>query len=140
MKVGELAKNLNVTSDTVRYYTRIGLLKPNISDTNSYRQYTYLDRKRLHFILNARYLGFSIKDIQEILNESTKGVSSCPVVRKLIKKRLEETERQFQQMLTLRKRMKSAIKLWSDKPDKAPTSEMVCYLIEDFSQTLIEEK
>ncbi|PCJ51139.1 MAG: MerR family transcriptional regulator [Gammaproteobacteria bacterium] len=140
MRVSQLAKSLNVTPDTVRYYTRIGFLSPKKNNENGYKSYDHQDQKRLHFILNARHLGFSVKDIQEILSESDKGVSSCPVVRKLIEKRLEETEQQFQQTLALRTRMQLAIKQWRDKSDMEPTSEMICHLIEDFSQTLIEDK
>lgn len=139
MRVSQLAKSLNVAPDTVRYYTRIGFLSPKKDSENGYKSYGYQDQKRLHFILNARHLGFSVKDIQEILSESDKGVSSCPVVRRLIEKRLQETEKQFQQTFALRTRMQSAIKEWRDKPDMAPTSEMICHLIEDFSQTLTEE-
>ena len=140
MRVSQLAKSLNVAPDTVRYYTRIGFLSPKKDIENGYKRYGYQDQKRLHFILCARHLGFSVKDIQEILSESDKGESSCPVVRKLIEKRLEETEKQFQETLALRARMQSAIQEWRDKPDMEPTSEMICHLIEDFSQTLTEEK
>jgi DNA-binding transcriptional MerR regulator len=138
MKVSQLAKDLRVPPDTVRYYTRIGLISPQTNTGNGYKKYREQDRKRLYFILNARNLGFSIKDIQEILFESDKGHSSCPLVRTIIEKRLIETERQFQQTLTLRNRMQAAIKEWSNKPDLAPTSEMICHLIEEFSNTLVE--
>lgn len=140
VKVSQLAKSLNVASDTVRYYTRIGLLSPQKNNGNGYKNYSNQESKRLYFILSARSLGFSIKDIQEILHESDKGRSSCPLVRKIIEKRLEETERQFQQALALRNRMQTAIKDWRDKPDLAPTSEMICHLIEDFSNTLVEQE
>jgi len=139
MKVSQLAKSLNVAPDTVRYYTRIGFLSPTKDNTNGYKSYSRQEQKRLHFILNARHLGFSVKDIQEILSESDKGLSSCPLVRKIIEKRLQETEEQFKQMLALRTRMYTAINEWKDKPDRSPTSEMICHLIEDFSQTLTGE-
>ena len=139
MRVSQLAKKLGVAPDTVRYYTRIGFLTPQINNNNGYKDYDSSDCKRLNFILSARHLGFSVKDIKSIFTESDKGQTACSLSREIIEKRLEDTEVQFQQMLALRTRMQSAIKNWQDKPNKAPTSEMVCHLIESFSKPIKEE-
>ena len=139
MRVSQLAKKLGVAPDTVRYYTRIGFLTPQINNDNGYKDYGSSDRKRLNFILSARHLGFSVKDIKSIFTESDKGQTACSLARAIIEKRLEDTELQFQQMLALRTRMQSAINDWQDKPNKAPTSEMVCHLIESFSKPIKEE-
>ena len=133
MKVAELAKSLGTTADTVRYYTRLGLLKPAKS-VNGYKSYSNKEVPRLKFILSARNLGFSVADIKEIINESEDGKSACPLVRSLIKERLEETEKQFQAMLALRGKMSSALSQWEEMEDKAPTANMVCHLIENFEQ------
>ena len=66
MKVSELAKSLETTPDTVRYYTRLGILKPNKS-ANGYNYYPPQQISRLKFILSARHLGFSVDDIKQIL-------------------------------------------------------------------------
>ena len=133
MKVAELAKSLGTTADTVRYYSRLGLLKPAKS-VNGYKLYSNKEVSRLKFILSARNLGFSVADIKEIINESEDGKSACPLVRSLIKERLEETEKQFQAMLALRGKMSSALSRWEEMEDKAPTANMVCHLIENFEQ------
>ena len=133
MKVAELAKSLGTTADTVRYYSRLGLLKPAKS-VNGYKLYSNKEVSRLKFILSARNLGFSVADIKEIINESEDGKSACPLVRSLIKERLEETEKQFQAMLALRGKMSSALSQWEEMEDKAPTANMVCHLIENFEQ------
>ena len=117
----------------MRYYTRLGLLKPAKS-VNGYKSYSNKEVPRLKFILSARNLGFSVADIKEIINESEDGKSACPLVRSLIKERLEETEKQFQAMLALRGKMSSALSQWEEMEDKAPTANMVCHLIENFEQ------
>lgn len=134
MKVNELSKLLHITPDTVRYYTRIALLSPIKDSINGYNYYTESDQRRLRFILSARQLGFSIKEIKQILTESDKGHTACPLVRELLHKRLEETEHEFQEALTLRNRMQQAMEDWQDKPDKAPSGHMICHLIEEFSE------
>lgn len=134
MRVNELAKMTSVTADTVRYYTRIGYIHPIKNMTNGYKEYGEKDVARLRFILSARALGFSVGDIGEIIGEAEKGRTPCPLVKRLIDKRLHETEQRFFETVALRERMQAAIKDWSNKPDKAPTGNMVCHLIENFEQ------
>jgi DNA-binding transcriptional MerR regulator len=50
MYAAELAKNGGVSSDTVRYYTKIGMLKPRRNEDNDYRAYNLRDARRLRFI------------------------------------------------------------------------------------------
>jgi hypothetical protein len=55
------------------------------------------------------------------------------MVRSLIEERLDEATRRFNDTAMLRDRMESAVENWSATPDKAPTGDMICYLIESFS-------
>ena len=131
MYVKQLAKLMGVTADTVRHYTRIGLLHPIRSEGNGYQEYTKQDQQRLKFIISSRQLGFSLKDIQHIIGESEQGNCPCPLTRKLITKRLEETEALFQETLKLRNRMHAALAQWDTSADGANASD-VCSLIESF--------
>ena len=79
-QVKELADICKVPPDTIRHYTRIGLLQPTRKSENGYYQYTVSDSKRLDFIKKAKSLGFSLKEIEHILTESQKGKSPCPLV------------------------------------------------------------
>lgn len=141
MLVNEVAKIMNIGPETVRFYTRIKLLHPEKNRLNGYREFGEKDLNRLKFILAARQLGFSVDDIHQILADSDKMKSPCPEVRRLLAKRLEETEQRFQQMKQLRRRMKQALNLWKKMPDMEPTGQMICHLIEDFtSPPVLEEK
>ena len=132
MRVKEFADVLKTTPDTVRYYSRIGYLKPAINKLNGYKEYSNTDLNRLRFVLSARHLGFSVDDIGEILAVAGKGNTPCPLVRDLIQKRLEKTEKQFLETVNLHDQMKAAVNEWKDKPDKEPTGDTICHLIEDF--------
>lgn len=138
MYVKQLAKIMGVTQDTVRHYTRIKLLKPIRSQNNGYQVYTAADQQRLKFIISARQLGFSIKDIQQIVAQSEQGNCPCPLTRQLITKRLEETERLFQETLKLRTRMQAAVKQWENSSDGAVSAD-ICSLIETFVDPLNEQ-
>jgi DNA-binding transcriptional MerR regulator len=130
MTVTELANAMNTTPDTVRYYTKIEFITASKNPTNGYKNYGKSAQIRLKFILSARQLNFSVTEIKNILAESDKGHSACPLVREIIEYRLTETEKQFQAAKQLREKLKNAINDWQTKPDKAPTGHMICHLIE----------
>lgn len=60
---GQFAKLANVTERTIRYYDKIGLLKPSFVMENGYRQYTQSDLLKLQKILSLKHLGFSLEEI-----------------------------------------------------------------------------
>jgi len=140
MQVKELAETFGVKKDTVRYYSRIGLLRPSKSADNGYKFYSLTEQSRFRFILSARDLGFSIDDIKHIFAESDAGNSPCPTVRVLIEKRLKETEQRFLEMATLRDRVRTAIKTWDSKPNKAPSNNVICHLVEDFKLPQLDKQ
>ncbi len=130
MRVTELANAMNTTPDTVRFYTRIGLIVPIKSPDNGYKTYGEKVQQRLKFILSARQLDFSVEEVKAILTEADKGHTACPLVREIVEHRLAETEKEFQAAFLLREKLSNAINDWQSKPDKAPTGRMICHLIE----------
>jgi len=139
MQVSELANRLNITTDTVRYYTRLGFVEPGKNPFNGYKTFSHADYKRLKFIVSARQLGFTVKDIGQILEHADQGMSACPLVRKLIEQRLEENRIQFEQAVSLRLQMESAVEQWRVLPDREPDSEMICHLIETFVANSVDD-
>jgi DNA-binding transcriptional MerR regulator len=134
MHVNQLAHSLKVSTDTVRFYTKIAFLRPVKSAVNGYKVYDESDRQRLRFIVSARQLGFSVGDIGQILEQADQGLSPCPLVRRLIDQRLQETEQRYQQTARLRERMRAAVQEWSLRPHSVPDGHSLCRLIEDFMQ------
>src|SRR3981189_3863941 len=68
--IGQLAKRGGVGIDTVRYYERNGLLAPRTRLASGYRRYSELELARLRFIRRAQALGFTLKEIKELLSLS----------------------------------------------------------------------
>ena len=101
MKVKELAQAAEVSSDVVRYYAKIGLLSPSKNEINGYKQFDRSHLRDLNFIRQAKSLGFTLKEIQDILLESRKGESPCPNVRHIIKHRIIENRRKLQELQAL---------------------------------------
>lgn len=69
-KTGEFAKMANVSQRTIRYYDKIGLLKPSFIMENGYRQYSEKDFIKLQKIIALKHLGFSIEDIFPVVNNN----------------------------------------------------------------------
>ena len=133
MTVIELARRAGVTADTVRHYTRSGLLIPQRDGSNGYNRYSSSDLARLLFIRKAKQLGFSLEDIRQILKESGHGQSPCPHVRKIMEQRIREVRSRIRDLRKLQKRMEQAVELWSHLPDALPDGNAVCHLIEKIS-------
>lgn len=69
LTIGEFAKLRNITTETLRHYDRMGLLKPTEIDSNTgYRYYSILQYEVLGTILELRQLGMSIDEIKKYLN------------------------------------------------------------------------
>ncbi len=69
--VKEFAQLAGVTVRTLHYYDETGLLKPSLHTDAKHRLYRRDDLLRLQQILTLKYLGFSLDEIQNILNSAT---------------------------------------------------------------------
>ncbi|MCK0716347.1 MerR family DNA-binding protein [Chromohalobacter sarecensis] len=130
MKVSDLARATDVTGETVRHYTREGLLHPQRDPDNGYQLYDADDLNRLRFIQRARTLGFSLREVREILEHADHGDSPCPMVRDLLAERLPEIQARIRELQALATRMEHALSSWRDMPDGTPDGHSLCRLIE----------
>lgn len=89
---GTFAKMANVTERTIRYYDKIGLLKPSFVMENGYRKYSDKDFLKLQKIISLKQLGFSIEEIFPMLanDENSKLKDSFLLQSKLIDKRISQ--------------------------------------------------
>lgn len=134
MKVSELARAAGVSPDTVRFYTRQGLLHPRRDSFNNYQHYSDADLQRLRFVRRARELGFGLPEITEILQRADAQQSPCPLVRELFEQKLAEVDRRVAELTQLRDRMRVALQQWQTLPDGVPDGASVCHLIESWDR------
>lgn len=66
---GQFAQLANVTERTIRYYDKIGLLKPSFVMENGYRRYTKSDLLKLQKILSLKHMGFSLEEIYPMVSK-----------------------------------------------------------------------
>ena len=81
LKIGQVAARAGVRVDTVRYYEREGLIAEPPRRRSGFRQYPPEVVRRIRFIRRAKDLGFSLKEIQELLSLRADPESTCEQVR-----------------------------------------------------------
>ena len=67
LKIGELARQANVSVDTIRFYESKGLISATMRSASGYRLFSDEDRTRLLFIQRAKQVGFTLEEIGELL-------------------------------------------------------------------------
>ncbi len=135
MRVTDLAAKTGVSPDTIRFYTREGLLQPGRNPTNNYHEYDATELQRLRFARKARQLGFSLPEIKLILQQADDRHSPCPMVRGVFEDRLADVEAQLNELTALRDRMQAALATWQSMPDGTPDGHTICRLIEHWDDT-----
>ena len=130
MTVREIGRRSGIPAHVVRYYSRIGLLKPSRHPRNGYKEYKESDLLRLQFIRQAKSLGYTLGEIALIFRESSKGKSPCPIVRRIIGNRIEENRVRLKELAALQRRMERSLAEWRKLPDGVPDGKTVCHLIE----------
>lgn len=132
LTVSELANQSGVTPHAVRYYTQRGLLNPDRDPDNGYHLYNPSEINWLRFVRQAKKLGYTLKEIKEIMHDADQGESPCPRVREILQKRIVENRQQLEELMRLQTRMEQALQEWKTKPDGVPDGHSVCHLIEGF--------
>lgn len=130
MTATEVARQAAISAHAVRYYARLGLVRPAQDPLNKYHWYDESDLRVLRFIGQAKQLGFALSEIALILDMSRRGDSPCPTVRQLAAMRLAQFHDQVRRLQATRRHLRRALALWSQMPDSVPGSERICALIE----------
>ncbi len=88
--IGKIARKAGVSTDTVRYYEKEGLLAPARKTDAGYRLYDEDAARRLRFIKQAQQCGFSLGEIGELLALKNSDAACCKDVRGVaIEKKLQ---------------------------------------------------
>jgi len=133
MTVLEVARLAKVSSEVVRYYSRLGLIKPTRNRTNGYKLYSSKDVSKIIFIRQAKCLGCSLNEIKNILSHAIAGKAPCPVVGQIIEKRLSENNKRILSVLKFQEKMEKTVQIWKSMPNGIPNNENICAFIESLT-------
>jgi MerR family transcriptional regulator, copper efflux regulator len=103
MQIGEAAAQSGVSAKMIRYYEQIGLVPRSARQPQGYRDYDDRDVNRLRFVARARDLGFSIKEIAELLRLYSDRRRSSADVKRIALSHVAELETRIRSMRQLKR-------------------------------------
>lgn len=80
---------------TLRYYERRGLLDEPVRSAGGYRSYPPEAVRRVRFIKQAQELGFTLAEVETLLDLAAGGPDSCDAVRALATKKITDVRRRI---------------------------------------------
>ena len=109
MNIGEVAEATGLPAKTIRYYENIGLIEPAARSVGNYRLYDDRQIQTLRFIQRARQLGFSIKEVAELVTLWRDQRRASADVRRLAKARLGEIDARIAELQRIRRTLEGLV-------------------------------
>jgi MerR family copper efflux transcriptional regulator len=129
MRIGQLALATGVSTDTIRYYEKIGLLPRPQRTASGYREYPSGAGNRIQVIRNAVQLGFPLDEIAKALRVRDAGGAPCRQVRDYAHALVQQIEERIDQLTAERRSMLAMIDAWDGKLAQARGER--AHLLED---------
>ena len=123
MNISQLAKAANVSTDTVRYYEKQGLISTPERQDNGYRLYTEAHAGAVRFVRGAQALGFSLTEIRAILPQLAQGTFGRADIEQHLQTKMAQIDAHIQQLKTLKKELASTFAALRCTPSQAIATE-----------------
>lgn len=109
--IGQLAHEASVPTSTVRYYERRGLLRPDSRSKSNYRVYGEASLETLLFVRSAQAAGFTLADIDALLEFRDSDSAPCKEVQDLIAVRLNLVVEQIKHLKDVDRMLRAWMKI-----------------------------
>ena len=102
MNIGKAANLSGLTVKTVRYYSDIGIIKPQVDPNTGYRDFSESDLAKLQFIAKARKFDFNLSDCRELLALYENTERSSKEVKALTLEKIAEIDTKLSELQMLK--------------------------------------
>lgn len=109
LKVGEVAAQAGVNLQTIHYYERRGLLPRPPRTASNYRAYPVDTVLRVRFVKQAQQLGFTLKEIKELLSLRAAPRTRCADVRERAEVKVRDIEDKIRNLESMRETLTKLI-------------------------------
>jgi len=103
--VGVLARETGINIETVRYYENIRLLPKPKRRESRYRVYDENDLARVKFIVRAKELGFTLKEIKDLLGLKIESTSTCGDIKNLAEEKIKIVDEKIRDLKNIKKHL-----------------------------------
>ena len=110
MHIGGVARKIGLTPDAIRFYERSALLPHPSRTAGGFRQYADTDVETLRFIRQAQGLGFTLKEVRDLLALRSSRLQPCAPVCLRLQKKLLQVRRKLSDLQTLQHELRSALR------------------------------
>lgn len=119
MNIKKVSEQLGISSDTIRYYERIGLVPAISRDKNGVRNFTDIDIQRLDFIKCMRHAGLSIESLHEYMHlYSLNDDRTIPARKKILEEEAEKLDERIASLQETRAYLQHKIDIYESKLTK----------------------
>lgn len=115
MGPADVARATGVSTDTLRYYERKGLLPRAARTTGGYRRYPASTVERVALIQRALVIGFTLSDLKRVLATRDRGGAPCRAVRDLVAQRLDDLDQQLVDLASFRDSLRQLLEEWDSQ-------------------------
>ena len=136
LTIGKLALGAAVTSDTIRYYEKEGLLTPAAKTSAGYRLYDEQAIRRLRFIKHAQQCGFSLSEIRDLLTLKENEAACCHDVRTIAIEKKLLLEHKIKALKDMSQALSELITICGD--DSSPLAD--CPIIEALENSAVKPR
>ncbi len=120
LTIGQVAQRVDVGIETIRFYEREGVLEKPDRSASGYRLYDENVVARLRFVGRAKELGFTLKEIRELLGLRVDPTTTCADVKQRAEEKVSDIENKIR---TLQRMKRALVKLTKECRNNGPTSE-----------------
>ena len=110
MQIGEVAERTALTVDAIRFYERRKLLPKAARSTGRFRLYTEDAVERLRFIRQMQGLGFSLREVGELIQLRERKVDACESVKELLKAKLASVREKMHELRKLESELEADLR------------------------------
>lgn len=129
MRISQLAGQAGVTSKTLRYYERIGLLPAPSRLASGYRDYRLDVLDRLGFIRAGQAIGLSLGEVRQVIALRDRGEPPCDHVYRLLQRRTAELNGRIEDLQKLSRELQMLTKRARQLDPADCNPQGVCHLI-----------
>ncbi len=104
--IGQLSEQLGISSPTIRYYEKLGLIDPPKRTHAGYRLYSQTHRDRLKFIQKAKRFGLSLDEIGRLIAVHQNGKPPCREFKQMLQEHIDGLDRNLQEMWDFREELR----------------------------------
>jgi MerR family copper efflux transcriptional regulator len=127
LTIGQVAKKAGVNVETIRYYERRGYIPKPPRPRSGYRQYSDETINRIQFIKRAQKLGFTLKEISELLSLRIDPDTTCADVKRRAEAKIVGIEEKIHTLQSIKKALAKLLAMCSGKgpPGECPIIEVL---------------